>query len=244
MVVVNQLFATRYFGAEGAVGRRIRMAERSRARDHRRRPSESAQRPAGRAAPHCLPAAGPRLHRARLSGGEDARRSTRPRGHRAAQGGRDRRPRGDFPHDHARRSARRRPGRQSPHGHLVTVCGALAFLLAVVGIYGIVAYAVVRRTREIGVRVALGAQPGQVLGLIVREGGRVIGVGLAFGLVMAVASTRLLESMLYGISATDVRRPWWSCRSPSPARRWRPAASPPRGRSGSARSRRFATISR
>jgi ABC-type antimicrobial peptide transport system permease subunit len=87
---------------------------------------------------------------------------------------------------------------------LVATCGALAFVLAVVGVYGIVAYAVVRRTREIGVRVALGARPGQVLTLLVREGGRVIGIGVALGLAAAFASTRLLDSLLYGISATDV----------------------------------------
>ncbi len=86
---------------------------------------------------------------------------------------------------------------------LVATCGAMAFALAVVGVYGIVAYAVVRRTREIGVRVALGARPGQVLGLLVREGGRVIAVGVALGVAAALASTRLLESMLYGIGATD-----------------------------------------
>jgi predicted permease len=86
---------------------------------------------------------------------------------------------------------------------LVAFCGGLAFLLAVVGIYGIVAYAVVRRTREIGVRVALGARPGQVLSLIVREVGRVIAIGIALGVIAALASTRLLGSLLYGISATD-----------------------------------------
>ena len=87
---------------------------------------------------------------------------------------------------------------------LVGVCGALAFVLAVVGVYGVVAYAVVRRTREIGVRIALGARPGQVLGLILREGGRVVGVGVAVGVAAALASTRLLDSLLHGISPTDV----------------------------------------
>jgi predicted permease len=86
---------------------------------------------------------------------------------------------------------------------LVAACGAMAFALAVVGVYGIVAYAVVRRTREIGVRVALGARPAQVLGLLVRESGRVIAAGVALGVAAGLASTRLLESMLYGVSATD-----------------------------------------
>jgi hypothetical protein len=86
---------------------------------------------------------------------------------------------------------------------LVTFCGLMAFVLAAVGVYGIVAYAVERRTREIGIRVALGAQPGQVLALLAREGGRVILAGVVLGLVAAWGSTRLLTSMLYGISATD-----------------------------------------
>jgi predicted permease len=86
---------------------------------------------------------------------------------------------------------------------LVTFCGLMAFMLAAVGVYGIVTSAVERRTREIGIRVALGARPGQVLALLAREGGRVILAGVALGLVAAWASTRLLTSMLYGISATD-----------------------------------------
>jgi predicted permease len=86
---------------------------------------------------------------------------------------------------------------------LVLTCGALAFALAVVGVYGIVAYAVARRTREIGVRVALGATPGQVLGLLLREGVRVIAIGVAVGVLAALTSTRLLQTLLYGISATD-----------------------------------------
>jgi ABC-type antimicrobial peptide transport system permease subunit len=79
----------------------------------------------------------------------------------------------------------------------------MAFVLAAVGVYGIVAFAVERRTREIGIRVALGARPGQVLALLAREGGRVILAGVVIGLVAAWGSTRLLTSMLYGISATD-----------------------------------------
>ena len=86
---------------------------------------------------------------------------------------------------------------------LVATCGVMAFALASVGVYGIVAYSVVRRTREIGVRVALGARPGQVLALLVREGGRVVAVGVGLGVAAALASTRLLASMLYGIGATD-----------------------------------------
>jgi putative ABC transport system permease protein len=86
---------------------------------------------------------------------------------------------------------------------LVGTCGAMALILAIVGVYGIVAYAVVRRTREIGVRIALGATPAQILALLVREGGGVACLGVILGLLAALSTTRLLASMLYGISATD-----------------------------------------
>jgi putative ABC transport system permease protein len=86
---------------------------------------------------------------------------------------------------------------------LVGVCGVMALLLAVVGVYGIVAYAVARRTREIGVRVALGAGPAQIFRLLIGEGGRIVAVGIAGGAIAALAGTRLLVSMLYGVSATD-----------------------------------------
>jgi predicted permease len=86
---------------------------------------------------------------------------------------------------------------------LVNACGVMALALAIVGLYGIVAYAVVRRTREIGVRVALGATPVQILRLLIGESGRVVALGLAAGIAGALAAARLLASMLYGVSATD-----------------------------------------
>jgi hypothetical protein len=87
---------------------------------------------------------------------------------------------------------------------LVTTCGVMALGLALVGLYGVVSYTVVRRTREIGVRVALGATPSQVLRPLLAENGSVVALGLASGAVAALAVTRLLESMLYGVSGTDV----------------------------------------
>jgi putative ABC transport system permease protein len=86
---------------------------------------------------------------------------------------------------------------------LVGTCGGMALLLAMVGVYGIVAFSVARRTREIGVRMALGARPAQIFRLIVSEGGRVIALGVVVGALGAAAGTRLLGSMLYGVSATD-----------------------------------------
>ena len=85
------------------------------------------------------------------------------------------------------------------------LCGfaAIAFGLVAVGIYGVISYDVTRRTSEIGIRMALGAQPGAIVKLIVGYGGLLAAYGLAAGLGLAAASTRLMSSMLYGISATD-----------------------------------------
>ena len=80
---------------------------------------------------------------------------------------------------------------------------ALALALSAVGIYGVVMYGVTQRTREIGVRVALGAQGDQVLGLILREGMRLAVIGLAIGVAGAVALTRVMRTQLYEVSPTD-----------------------------------------
>jgi predicted permease len=86
---------------------------------------------------------------------------------------------------------------------LLGVFGGVALTLAAVGIYGIMSHAVKRRTREIGIRVALGARPADVLRLVVGQGMTLAGVGLAIGVAVALAATRLMTQMLYGISATD-----------------------------------------
>ncbi len=83
------------------------------------------------------------------------------------------------------------------------VVSALALILGAVGLYGVLSYVVAERTREIGVRLALGATAEQVRRMVVTQGARVVGVGVAIGLVVAVASTRALGSLLFGVAAFD-----------------------------------------
>ena len=80
---------------------------------------------------------------------------------------------------------------------------AIAALLAAIGIYGVMSYAVTQRAREIGIRLALGAARGQVLGMVLRQGYAMVGVGLVIGLVVAVPMTGVLRSLLFEVSPTD-----------------------------------------
>ena len=84
----------------------------------------------------------------------------------------------------------------------VFAAGALA--LAMVGIYGVLAYTVSRRSREIGLRMALGADGGRIRNLVVRQGALLVGVGVAFGLAGALVTTRALESLLFGVTTLDL----------------------------------------
>jgi putative ABC transport system permease protein len=87
---------------------------------------------------------------------------------------------------------------------LLGIFATVAMILAAIGIYGVIAYSVTQRTREIGIRMALGAQRPQMLGLVLRQSLTVVVIGLAIGLVAARAATRLLASLLYGVGANDV----------------------------------------
>ena len=87
---------------------------------------------------------------------------------------------------------------------LFSIFGGLALGLAVVGLYAVKAYSVARRTREIGIRMALGAQPGMVLRLILREGLVMLLSGIALGLLLAAAAGKILSGILYQVSALDL----------------------------------------
>jgi ABC-type antimicrobial peptide transport system permease subunit len=88
---------------------------------------------------------------------------------------------------------------------LLGAFAALALLLASAGLYGVLGYAVTRRTNEIGVRLALGATPGTVLWSVLRESCALVAIGVAIGVPAALALTRLLASQLYDVTPTD---PW------------------------------------
>jgi ABC-type antimicrobial peptide transport system permease subunit len=86
---------------------------------------------------------------------------------------------------------------------LSTAFGVLATSLAVIGLYGVMAYTVARRTREIGVRMALGAVEGDVVWLVMREVLVLVGTGIVLGLVAAWGLGRVISNQLYGVSTTD-----------------------------------------
>ena len=86
---------------------------------------------------------------------------------------------------------------------LLTVFGGLALILAIVGVYGVLSYSVNQQTREIGIRMAMGAQTSSVLALVVKQGMRLAAMGLMLGLLVALAAMRVLSSLLFGVSAHD-----------------------------------------
>jgi putative ABC transport system permease protein len=88
-------------------------------------------------------------------------------------------------------------------GSMFGAFGAIALFLAAIGVYGVISYGVSQRTREIGVRVALGAQRRDVVGLVVRQGMSLAGIGIGVGLLGAVGVTRVVKTLLIGVSPTD-----------------------------------------
>ena len=86
---------------------------------------------------------------------------------------------------------------------LLGIFAAVALVLASVGIYGLIAYSVTQRTQELGIRIALGAQRRDVLRLVLAQGTRLTFLGVAIGVFAALALSRLLATLLFGVSATD-----------------------------------------
>jgi putative ABC transport system permease protein len=85
----------------------------------------------------------------------------------------------------------------------VSLFAGLALVLAAIGLYGVTAYSVAQRTRELGIRVALGARGGMVLRLVLAQGARLTLIGLAVGTAAALALTRVMEALLFGVGARD-----------------------------------------
>ena len=86
---------------------------------------------------------------------------------------------------------------------MLAIAGAMALALGIVGIYGVIAYVATQRSREIGIRMALGAQTGAVLKLAVGYGMKLVVAGIVIGLIAAFALTRVMSSLLFGVTATD-----------------------------------------
>lgn len=86
---------------------------------------------------------------------------------------------------------------------LLGIFAGIALVLSAAGLYGVISYLVAQRTRELGIRLALGAQAQDVVLLVMRQGARLTAVGIALGLLGAFLFTRVLESLIYGVSARD-----------------------------------------
>jgi ABC-type antimicrobial peptide transport system permease subunit len=86
---------------------------------------------------------------------------------------------------------------------MLAIAGSMALLLGVIGIYGVIAYAVSQRTREIGIRLALGASPADVRQMFVRHGLALCAIGIAIGIAAAAALTPVLKSLLFGVAPID-----------------------------------------
>jgi putative ABC transport system permease protein len=87
---------------------------------------------------------------------------------------------------------------------LLAVFAGVAMVLAAIGIYGVISYSVTQRTREIGIRMALGAQKTQMLGMVLRQSLTLVLIGIVFGFLVALGATRVMATLLYGVGANDL----------------------------------------
>jgi putative ABC transport system permease protein len=94
--------------------------------------------------------------------------------------------------------------RQDFNMTLLSVFSGIALMLAAIGVYGMLSYSVQQRSQEIGIRMALGARGGDVMKMVMGQGMLLAGLGIAVGLTGAVALTRLIQAMLFGVKATDL----------------------------------------
>jgi putative ABC transport system permease protein len=98
------------------------------------------------------------------------------------------------------------PTRERLMATLSGIFGILAVLIASVGLYGVMSYIVARRTNEIGVRIAVGANRANIVGLILRQAGELLAAGIGIGVAFALMATRMAQSILFGLRPYDVRR--------------------------------------
>ena len=125
---------------------------------------------------------------------------------------------------------------------LLTIFGAVALVLSAIGIYGVLAFGVAQRVREFGIRQALGADRSSILSLVLKQGLRTAGLGMALGLAGSVVLARYLQTLLFGVTPTRRRRSSAASRSCSSASRWWRATSRRAGRRASIRWWRCGTL--
>ena len=205
VVLIDENLARRFWPNEEAVGKHIKYDSPDLARSHRRSQRGQALRFGSQTADQNLHADGPGR-----GAKSDAVRAQHQQ--RSAKPGRRYHARDSRPGQGSCRSRKsttleeilaREVSPKRFNAGLLSIFAALALLLAAIGVYGVTSYTVAQRTHEVGIRMAIGAQKSDVLKLFMGEGLKLVLAGIAIGLAGAFALTRLLASLLFGVSATD-----------------------------------------